>query len=99
MDGTYWSVRLLVRGLPATGRFRQKLTVGGRLREKKGRRRGKKEKKKRGVPISLRHPRGTPSLPAGRQRPRAIVARGSQALFLPRKETERLPAWGERSRR
>ncbi|RWW20431.1 hypothetical protein GW17_00015456 [Ensete ventricosum] len=39
------------------------------------------------------------SLPADRQRPRAIATRGERALFLPREETERLPTWGERSRR
>ncbi|RWW30456.1 hypothetical protein GW17_00004966 [Ensete ventricosum] len=128
MGGTYRSVRSSVRGSPATGRFRQKLIVGDRLREKKGRRRrGKEEKKKRGVPISMRHPRRrcVPSLPTDRQRPRAVAARGSQALFLlrgersrrcrrhwrpiaarrsrvlflPREEMERLPTWGERSRR
>ncbi|RZR84372.1 hypothetical protein BHM03_00011201 [Ensete ventricosum] len=42
---------------------------------------------------------GVSSLPADRQRPRAIATRGERALFLPREETERLPTWGERSRR
>ncbi|RZS18624.1 hypothetical protein BHM03_00050954 [Ensete ventricosum] len=109
MGGTYRSVKLLVCGPLATGWFHQKSTVGGRLREKstvggrlreklivdgrlrekKGRRRrGKEEKKKRGVLISPRHPRR-----------RVVVARGSRVLFLPHKETERLPAQGERSRR
>ncbi|RRT64953.1 hypothetical protein B296_00040847, partial [Ensete ventricosum] len=103
--GTYWSVRLPVRGPPATERFRQKSTVGGRLkkkstvggrlrekstvvsqlRKKKGRR-GKEEKKKRRIP-----------------RPCAVLAHApslhSRPLFHPRKETECLPARGERSRR
>ncbi|RWW26185.1 hypothetical protein BHE74_00016189, partial [Ensete ventricosum] len=35
----------------------------------------------------------------GFRRPRAVIARGLRALFLPREETERLPAQGERSRR
>ncbi|RRT79790.1 hypothetical protein B296_00015804, partial [Ensete ventricosum] len=35
----------------------------------------------------------------GKIRPRAVIARGLRALFLPREETERLPAQGERSRR
>ncbi|RZR84434.1 hypothetical protein BHM03_00011270 [Ensete ventricosum] len=47
IGGTYRSIRLPVCGPPTTRRFRQKSTVGGRLRKKKGRRRGKKEKKKR----------------------------------------------------
>ncbi|RZS20539.1 hypothetical protein BHM03_00053076 [Ensete ventricosum] len=57
--GTYRSVRLPVRGPPATGQFCQKSTADGRLREKSTvgsrlskkngrRRRGKEEKKKRG---------------------------------------------------
>ncbi|RWW44962.1 hypothetical protein BHE74_00049239 [Ensete ventricosum] len=72
MGGTYRSVKLPVHGPPATGWFRQKSTVDGRLREKstvrgrlrkkKGRRRGKEEKKKRRIPRS-----------------RAVLARGSPA--------------------
>ncbi|RRT38874.1 hypothetical protein B296_00045738 [Ensete ventricosum] len=48
MGGTYQSARLPIRGSPVIGRYRQKSTVGGRLREKKGRRRrrGKKEKRR-----------------------------------------------------
>ncbi|RWW21069.1 hypothetical protein GW17_00014786 [Ensete ventricosum] len=84
------------------GRLREKLTIGGRLRKKKGRRRGK-EKKKRGeeripacapsFPACCRRSlvACAPSPPAGRPRPRP--------LFLPREETERLPARGDRSRR
>ncbi|RZR91291.1 hypothetical protein BHM03_00019377, partial [Ensete ventricosum] len=46
MGGTYRSAWLPVHGPPATGRYRQKSTVGGRLRKKKGRkRRGKEEKR------------------------------------------------------
>ncbi|RWW12069.1 hypothetical protein BHE74_00044877 [Ensete ventricosum] len=37
MGGIYWSVSLLVRGPPATERYRQKSTVGGRLKEIDGR--------------------------------------------------------------
>ncbi|RWV90042.1 hypothetical protein GW17_00047785 [Ensete ventricosum] len=44
MGGTYRSARLPVRGPPAIGRFHQKLAVDGRLRKKKGRRRGKGKK-------------------------------------------------------
>ncbi|RWW80604.1 hypothetical protein BHE74_00011040 [Ensete ventricosum] len=88
MGGTYWSVRLLVRGPLATGRFRQKSTVGGRLRKKEGRIRGKEEKKKRRIPRSRTVLTRAPSSPAGRPRP----------LFLPCEKTERLPARGERSR-
>ncbi|RZR82407.1 hypothetical protein BHM03_00008815, partial [Ensete ventricosum] len=72
-------------------RLREKLTVGSRLRKKKGRRRGK-EKKRRGeerIPRSHAVLACPPSLPAGRPQP----------LFLPREETECLPAQGERSRR
>ncbi|RWW40003.1 hypothetical protein BHE74_00054610, partial [Ensete ventricosum] len=76
MGGTYRSVRLPVRGTPATGRLRQKSTVGdrlreksiadGRLSEKKGRRRrGKEEKKKREDRIPSAR---APSSPAGRER-------------------------------
>ncbi|RZS12635.1 hypothetical protein BHM03_00044109 [Ensete ventricosum] len=75
-------------------RLREKSSVGDRLREKKGRRR----KKKRGVPISLRHPCrraviacGSPA-PARRRHPRVTGA------FPPHEETEHLPARGERSR-
>ncbi|RZR80515.1 hypothetical protein BHM03_00006580, partial [Ensete ventricosum] len=73
------------------GRLREKSTVDSRLRKKKGRRRGRKN-------IS----------PACRPRPPAVVARGSptrrhhlrsRPLFLPREETEHLPARGERSSR
>ncbi|RWV90475.1 hypothetical protein GW17_00047318 [Ensete ventricosum] len=70
------------------GRFREKLIVGCRSREKSS---------------SGLFPRaiviGALSLPAGRQRPSVVVACGSQALFLPCVETERLLLWGERSRR
>ncbi|RRT41883.1 hypothetical protein B296_00040756, partial [Ensete ventricosum] len=39
MGGTYRSARLLVRGSPAIGRFRQKSTVGDRLKGEIDRRR------------------------------------------------------------
>ncbi|RWW27341.1 hypothetical protein BHE74_00019543 [Ensete ventricosum] len=97
MGGTYRSARLPVRGPPTTGRFRQKSTVGdrlsekstigGRLRKKRGRRRGKEKKKKRG----RKNTSPAPSSPACRRCPRP--------LFLPREETKRLPARGDRSRR
>ncbi|RWW22082.1 hypothetical protein GW17_00013741 [Ensete ventricosum] len=66
-------------------------------RKKKGRRRGKEEKKKRRrkntSPARRRRPQvaHAPSSPAGHPLPRP--------LFLPREETEHLPARGERSRR
>ncbi|RRT35386.1 hypothetical protein B296_00048697 [Ensete ventricosum] len=85
MSGTYRSARLPVRGLPTTGQFRQKSTVGGRLRKKKGRRGEERIPRPRAVLAHLSSP------PAGRPRPRP--------LFLPRKETERLPTRGDRSRR
>ncbi|RWV98418.1 hypothetical protein GW17_00038740 [Ensete ventricosum] len=69
------------------GRLTEQSTVGGRLRKKKGRRKRKRRKKKR------RRKNTAPSSPARRRRPRP------RALFLPRKETERLPVRGERSRR
>ncbi|RWV99824.1 hypothetical protein GW17_00037248 [Ensete ventricosum] len=70
-------------------RLREKLTVGDRLREKKGRRgrrrRGKEEEEKKSYPHAVLATRGSPARP--------------RAFFLPRKEMERLPARGERSRR
>ncbi|RZR88578.1 hypothetical protein BHM03_00016192, partial [Ensete ventricosum] len=89
MGGTYRSARLPVRGPSAIGRFCQKSTVGGRLSEKKGgrRRRGKiRKKKKRGEKKPIARAR---SSPVRRRRLRAIVARGSWALFLPRGEKDR----------
>ncbi|RWW47514.1 hypothetical protein BHE74_00046486 [Ensete ventricosum] len=78
--GTYRSARLLVRGPPATGRFRQKSTVGnqlrekstvgGRLRKKKGRRRGKGKKKRR----EERIPRPRAILACRRRRPQVACA-------------------------
>ncbi|RWW29167.1 hypothetical protein GW17_00006318, partial [Ensete ventricosum] len=74
---------------------RRRSIEGDRRSEKKGRRRRRGEETE---PL--------PSLPAGR--PRAIAAHGSPAcyrrphsrvIFLPREETKRLPARGERSRR
>ncbi|RRT82186.1 hypothetical protein B296_00010879 [Ensete ventricosum] len=64
---------------------------------------GEKEKKKRKKrKEEYLFPRailvGASSLLAGRQCSRVIVACGSQVLFLPREETERLPAQGERLR-
>ncbi|RWW66195.1 hypothetical protein BHE74_00026451 [Ensete ventricosum] len=124
-SGTYRSARLSVRGPLATGRFRQKSTIGGRLKgeighrrsiegeidrrrsieQEKGRKkkRKKKKKKKRGEkrpiararssPVRRRCPwvasAHAPSPPAGRQRPRTVVARGSRALFLPHEEKDR----------
>ncbi|RWW11258.1 hypothetical protein GW17_00025147 [Ensete ventricosum] len=87
MGGTYRSARLPVCGPPATRRFRQKSTVDGRLREKsivgdrlsekKGRRRRGKEEKKEYLAL------------AHGPRPSAVAARGSRALFLPRREKDR----------
>ncbi|RRT54393.1 hypothetical protein B296_00018810, partial [Ensete ventricosum] len=75
-------------------RLREKLTVGDRLREKKGRRgrrrRGKEEEEKKSYPHAVLATRRSPAR-CRRPRPRAF--------FLPRKEMERLPARGERSRR
>ncbi|RWV91809.1 hypothetical protein GW17_00045869 [Ensete ventricosum] len=75
------------------GRLSEKLTVGGRLRKKKGRRRGKGKKKKEGKKEYLASAvlARLPSPLVGRPRPRP--------LFLPREETERLPVRGDRSRR
>ncbi|RWV84197.1 hypothetical protein GW17_00054101, partial [Ensete ventricosum] len=80
MGGTYRSARLPVRGPPATRRFRQKSTVGGRLSEKREEEEEEK-KKKRGEKEYLSPARGP--------RPCAVVARGSRALFLPRGEKDR----------
>ncbi|RRT45993.1 hypothetical protein B296_00054745 [Ensete ventricosum] len=72
--------------------------VGDRLREKKEEEEEEKKKKRkeeylfpRAILVGARRP-----LPASHQRPHAVVSRGSRALFLPREETERLPAWGSR---
>ncbi|RWW44356.1 hypothetical protein BHE74_00049883, partial [Ensete ventricosum] len=107
--------RLPVRGPPATGRFRQKSTVDGRLREidcrrsieeEKGKNKRKRKKKKRGSKNTSLARRPHPPAVAARHRLLAIAPRGSPAcghrprpLFLPREETERLPARGDRSRR
>ncbi|RRT67965.1 hypothetical protein B296_00013216 [Ensete ventricosum] len=94
----YRSAKLLVRGPPATERYRKNRlsAVDGRLREKKRirrRRRGKEEIR-----------RGEEDLLSPR-RPRVVVARGSpachprsRAILLSRKETERLPTRGKRLR-
>ncbi|RZS16056.1 hypothetical protein BHM03_00048020, partial [Ensete ventricosum] len=80
---------------PKIDRRRSISAVGGRLREKREEEEEEKKKKRkeylfpRAILAGARRP-----LPAGHQRPRAVVARGSRALFLPREETERLPAWG-----
>ncbi|RWW41273.1 hypothetical protein BHE74_00053266 [Ensete ventricosum] len=73
-------------------RLREKSTIDDRLRKKKGRRRGKRKEKKEylarapSLPTCRRSQwvACVPSPPAGRPRPRP--------LFLPREETERLPA-------
>ncbi|RWW19690.1 hypothetical protein GW17_00016236 [Ensete ventricosum] len=67
--------RLPVRGPLATGQFRQKSAVGGRLRKKKGRRTGK-EKKEEGKKEYLAGAvlARLPSSPTGRLR--AVVAHG-----------------------
>ncbi|RWV94487.1 hypothetical protein GW17_00042970 [Ensete ventricosum] len=83
-----------------SGRLREKSTMGGRLREKStvdGRLREKRRKKeKRSTyflePSSSACCRCASSLPVGRQCLRAVAALESRALFLPREETERLPA-------
>ncbi|RWW55237.1 hypothetical protein BHE74_00038132, partial [Ensete ventricosum] len=84
MGGTYRFVRLSVRGPPATGRFRQKSTVGDRLKgeidrrrsierekgkKKKKRERRKKEKRRRRIPSA--RPR---SSPARHRRQHAVLA-------------------------
>ncbi|RZR88657.1 hypothetical protein BHM03_00016277 [Ensete ventricosum] len=70
----------------------EEIDVDGRLRKKKGRKRGKEKRR-----------RGEERIP----RPLVVAVRGSPArrcnprprpLFLPREETERLPAQGDRSR-
>ncbi|RWW31991.1 hypothetical protein GW17_00003356 [Ensete ventricosum] len=75
------------------GRLREISNVGNRLREKKGRRRRRRGEEERSTSC---HPRpcvvAARGLLACRCRPRP------QAIFLPREETERLPARGERSR-
>ncbi|RWW84540.1 hypothetical protein BHE74_00006846, partial [Ensete ventricosum] len=69
-------------------------TVDGRLREIGGRRKREEEEEEKKQNLY-------------RRRPCAVVAHGSptryrrphpRAIFLPREETERLPAQGERSR-
>ncbi|RWW81866.1 hypothetical protein BHE74_00009703 [Ensete ventricosum] len=98
MGGTYRSARLPVRGPPATGRFRQKSTVGGQLSEKREEEeeeekeeKKRKEEKKDLSAVRGPHPCavaacGSPAS-ASRQRPRTVAACESRAL------------WGERSRR
>ncbi|RWW37843.1 hypothetical protein BHE74_00056978, partial [Ensete ventricosum] len=85
MAGTYRFARLPVRGPPATGRFRQKSTVGGRLSEKKGgrRRRGKRRKKKK----------------RGEKKPIARAQSSPVRRCRPRVAGALSPARGERSRR
>ncbi|RRT49000.1 hypothetical protein B296_00052691, partial [Ensete ventricosum] len=111
MGGTYRSVRLPIRGPLAIGRYSQKSIVGGRLREKstvdsrlreksnqlrektgRRRRRGKEEKRRRGE-------KGKKEIPS------VVTAHGSPVrrrrpgpLFLPRVETECLPARREKDR-
>ncbi|RZR97442.1 hypothetical protein BHM03_00026628, partial [Ensete ventricosum] len=75
--GTYRSARLSVHGPPATGRFRQKSVVGGRLRKKKGRR-GKGKKKEEGKKEYL-----ASAVLACRRRPQSRP----RLLFLQREET------------
>ncbi|RZR75360.1 hypothetical protein BHM03_00055527, partial [Ensete ventricosum] len=99
---------LPVREPSAIRWYRQKSTVGGRLREKKGRRRRGKEEKRRGEKGKKEIPsvvlaRGSPT---HHRCPRAITALGSPVhrrrpclLFLPCKETERLLVQGEPSPR
>ncbi|RWW68002.1 hypothetical protein BHE74_00024508 [Ensete ventricosum] len=85
---TYWSARLLVRGPPATERYRQnrpppKSTVGGRLREKKGRRRRGKEEEEEKKNTSHRprsHAVVARGSPVSRPRSHAVAARGSPAI-------------------
>ncbi|RWW00790.1 hypothetical protein GW17_00036224 [Ensete ventricosum] len=109
MGGTYRSVRLPIRGPPATGRFYQnstvggrlkkKSTVGGRLRKKKGRR-GKEKKKKRGRKNTspARRPRpptvAARGLPARRPCPPAVAARGLPARRRRYLETVQLTRTG-----
>ncbi|RWW36426.1 hypothetical protein BHE74_00058560, partial [Ensete ventricosum] len=97
------------RPLPG-GRLREKSTVDGRFqpsaidfdrqrsiegekrkKKKKKKKKRKRRKKKKEEERSTSFP--AQSSPAHRCRPRP------RAIFLPRKETERLPTRGERSRR
>ncbi|RWW06919.1 hypothetical protein GW17_00029724 [Ensete ventricosum] len=75
MGGTYRSARLPVRGPPATGRFRQKSTVGGRLNEKREEEEEEEKeekKKKRGEKRPIGRAR---SSPVRRRRSRVASAR------------------------
>ncbi|RWW16883.1 hypothetical protein GW17_00019210 [Ensete ventricosum] len=84
--GIYRSARLPVRGPLATRRFHQKSIVGGRLKKEStvgGR--SRKKKGRRGKEKKKKRGRKNTS-PACRCRP--------LPLFLPREETERLPARG-----
>ncbi|RWW48352.1 hypothetical protein BHE74_00045578, partial [Ensete ventricosum] len=80
-------------------RRRSILAVGGRLREKEKEEEEKKKKRRRRKKylLSPRRPRtcvvAARGSPARRRHPCPL------AIFLPRKETKRLPTWGERSRR
>ncbi|RWW22688.1 hypothetical protein GW17_00013102 [Ensete ventricosum] len=66
------------RSISAIGdRLREKSIVDGRLRKKKGRRRGKEKKKKRGRKNTS--PSRRPRLPAGRLR--TVAARGHGRFF------------------
>ncbi|RWW12065.1 hypothetical protein GW17_00024280 [Ensete ventricosum] len=89
MGGAYRSVRLPVRGPPATGRFCQKSTVGGRLREKLivGGRLCEKStvgvrlREKRGRRRSGKEEKKKREVPISPRHPRrrVVVARGSPA--------------------
>ncbi|RWW35642.1 hypothetical protein BHE74_00059406, partial [Ensete ventricosum] len=93
------------------GRLKKKSTIGDRfereidrrrsIEEEKGKKKRKRKKKEKKEYLAR-----APSLPACRRRPRVAYAPSPPAdrprpwpLFLPREETERLPARGERSRR
>ncbi|RWV89361.1 hypothetical protein GW17_00048491 [Ensete ventricosum] len=96
-------------------RLKKKSTVGGRLREidhrrsieeEKGKKRKREKKKKRGRKNTSPAHRPRPPTVTARGCLHAVAGRGSpardhrpQPLFLPREETERLPARGDRSRR
>ncbi|RWV93986.1 hypothetical protein GW17_00043516 [Ensete ventricosum] len=98
MGDTYRSASVPVRGSPATGWYRQNRPSAvdfGRWRSIEGEKRKKNKKRKRRKKKKRRRREKyllacAPSSPA-RRRPRPW------AMFLPREETERLPARGERS--
>ncbi|RRT45256.1 hypothetical protein B296_00038159 [Ensete ventricosum] len=98
--------------LTVDDQLREKSTVDDRLRKKKGRRRGKEEKKiKERIPrpravatrgllaTAFSLARGDGASPCARRKIEVTLSSlRLRPFFQPREETERLPAWGERSR-